>query len=61
MIRMECVLGQVGTEVVLTIRINFILQTAEFGCKIVSSLKKEIKIFGTQTERDRERNWFQPR
>jgi len=52
MIRMQCVLCQEGTEVVLMIQMNFISQRATFGCKIVSSLKKRaIRIFGTQEER----------
>jgi len=41
MIRMQCVLCQEGTEVVLMIQMNFISQRATFGCKIVSSLKKK--------------------
>jgi hypothetical protein len=49
--RMECVLCQVGTEDVLTIQMEFMFQRATVGCKIVASLKKAIRIFGTQTEK----------
>jgi hypothetical protein len=34
MIRMEGVLCQIGTDVVLTIQINFIFQRATFGLKL---------------------------
>jgi hypothetical protein len=58
MIRMECVLCQVGTEVVLTIQMNFMFQTATFDCKIVYSFKKGDKNIWNS---EREKNWFQPR
>jgi len=52
MIRMECVLCQVGTEVVLTNQINFIFQRATVGCKIVPSLKKGDKsIWNSEREK----------